>query len=116
MEEGFVDGDTMHIAAQGDLDLKAHTLDFNVLVAPLKTVDRVVKMVPIVRHILAGSLVSIPIKISGDLDDPKVETLPASSVGEGLFGIMKRTVTLPVAIVEPVIRADEKKQKDATPQ
>ncbi|MBW2122978.1 MAG: AsmA-like C-terminal domain-containing protein [Deltaproteobacteria bacterium] len=109
IEEGIMDSPIMKLAWHGELDLIDQQMDFKVLVAPLKTVDRIVKLVPLVREILGGSLVSIPVEVKGDLTDPTVVTLSPSAVGAQLLGILTRTLTLPVKIVEPVL--SEKKEK-----
>ena len=78
-------------------------MDLTVLAAPFTTVDAVVKRIPIIREILAGSILTIPVKVSGPFDNPKVDTMPPSAVAEGLGGIMTRTLKLPYKIIEPVI-------------
>jgi len=103
LKEVVMDGDSMELACQGYVDLIRKKMDLNILVSPLKTVDRVVKKTPLLKHVLAGTLVSIPLKISGDLSNPKVHTLAPSAMGSGLLGIMKRTFQLPIKIIEPVL-------------
>jgi hypothetical protein len=109
LKEAIMDGESMDVACSGGIDLIERKLDLEFLVAPLKTVDRVVKWTPILGHMLAGTLVSIPVKVTGDIMNPQVKTMPASSVGSGLLGMMKRTFTLPVKVVEPVISKDNLK-------
>jgi hypothetical protein len=80
-------------------------------VAPLKTVDSVVKKIPIVGGILGGTLVSIPVRATGDLTDPKVSALSASGVGSELLGIMKRAFKLPFKVIEPFRRNNKDKEE-----
>jgi len=89
----------MEIACEGDIDLLDKELDLTYLLAPLKTVDLVVKKIPLVSDVLDGTLVSIPVKATGPWADPKITALSPSSVGLGLLGIMKRTVQLPFKII-----------------
>ncbi|MES0363113.1 MAG: AsmA-like C-terminal domain-containing protein, partial [Desulfobacteria bacterium] len=91
------------MACLGDIDLVNKKLDLRVLVAPLKTVDSVVKKIPLVNHVLGGTLVSIPIKVEGDWGNPTVTPLSPSAVGSGLMGIMKRILELPFKIIEPLV-------------
>jgi hypothetical protein len=107
-----VDGTNMGIAGYGSIDLVEKQVDATVLVAPFKTVDFVVNRIPLVGGILGGHFISIPIKIKGPLDDPEVTTLSASAAGERLGGIMKRTLQLPVKIIEPVLVGEEVKDED----
>ncbi len=110
IEEGVMDGKTLKVAAQGEIDLTDQKMDLIFLVAPLKTLDRVVKLIPGVRYILGGSLISYPVRVRGDYKDPKVSALSASAVGSELFGIMSRTVGLPIKIVNPILPRKEKEQ------
>lgn len=97
----------MGIAGYGSIDLTNKKVDAVVLVAPLKTVDFVVKKIPLVRNILKGTLIAIPFKIQGTLDNRKV-TLAPSELGKGLLGIMKRTLHLPIDIIQPIIPGEKK--------
>ena len=63
LREVLIDGSSMEIACSGDIDLIDKKLDLTVLVAPLKTVDRIVKKIPLIRAITAGTLVSVPVKV-----------------------------------------------------
>ncbi|MBN1831241.1 MAG: AsmA-like C-terminal domain-containing protein, partial [Deltaproteobacteria bacterium] len=102
LKEGVLDGLSMNMAAEGYYDLKNKKIKGALLVAPLKTADSVINKIPGINHIMAGTLVSIPVKIEGELSDPVVKVLPASSVGEGLWGMMKRTVELPFIILDSI--------------
>ncbi len=99
LREVVIDGRNMNLTAQGEVGLSDRRLNMTVLVAPLKTVDRIVGAIPLVRDILEGTLVSIPVRVRGTLDDPKAEFLPPSTVGKGLIGIAERTLKLPLKIV-----------------
>jgi len=78
-------------------------MDITALVAPLKTVDFIVNYLPGVNYILGGSLVSFPVRIKGDLNNPRVTPISPTAVGSGLLGIMKRTLHLPVKMIEPIL-------------
>jgi hypothetical protein len=69
----------------------------------LKTADFIIKKVPIVKDILGGTLVSIPVKVKGDFENPDISFLSASDIGYGLMGIMTNTLKAPVKIIQPVI-------------
>lgn len=107
LNEVVIDGTSMEIAANGSVDLTKKQIDAVALVAPLKTVDFFVKKIPLVRNILGDTFISIPFKIQGTLDDPKV-TLAPSEVGKGLLGIMERTLHLPIDIIQPIIPGEKK--------
>jgi hypothetical protein len=101
LKEGLIDGKTMELGFQGEVHLTERTLDLIVLVAPLKTVDRIVKKIPLLGHIMGGTLVSIPFRVSGPLADPRITPLSPKAVGSEVFDIMKRTLELPVKIFQP---------------
>ncbi len=99
VKEGIVDSPSMKIIWQGDIDLITKKLDLTVLVAPLKTPDRIIEKIPWVGEILQGTLISIPIKVKGDIRDPTVTPLSPSAVGSEILGIMKRILRLPFKII-----------------
>jgi hypothetical protein len=103
IKEVTIDGPTLEMTGQGEIDLAGGKVNLTVLVAPLKTVDRIIKKIPLVRDILAGTLVVIPVRVSGDLKDPKVNPISPSGVGSELLATMKRTLGLPFKLVEPLI-------------
>jgi hypothetical protein len=65
------------------------------LIAPLRTVDNVVGKVPVVGSVLGGSIVAIPVGVSGTAGKPKVTPLDPSAVGAELKGLMDRTLSVP---------------------
>lgn len=108
IEEGIIDGLTMEVAVNGIIKLSDETVNLTLLVAPLKTVDSIVKRIPLVGDILGGSLISVPVGVKGNLKEPKVTILPPAAVGEGLVGILTRTMKLPVKIIELFIPGEKK--------
>ncbi len=106
-----IDSPSMAIAIEGDIDLIKKKVDLIVLVAPFKTVDRIVKIIPLVGNILGGNLISIPFRAIGDLADPDVIPLSPTAVGSGLLGILERTLKLPITIIQPVL-PDSKKEPE----
>jgi hypothetical protein len=100
LEEWVLDGPSVEIICEGEIDLIGEKIDLRVLVAPLKTVDSAVKKIPLVRDILKGTLVAIPVRVRGDLSNPSVRLASPSAVGS-LTGIMKKTFGLPVRVIQP---------------
>ncbi len=100
LKEGFIDAPSVDIAYYGHVDFMNKQLDLKYLVAPLKTVDFVVRKIPLVGRILGGTLVSAPVRVTGDWANPSVTALSPSAVGSGLLGIMERTLKTPVEIME----------------
>jgi hypothetical protein len=114
MQECSIDGASMGIACTGDIDLIRKEVDLTILVAPFKTVDRIVDILPLIGSVLGGKLISIPFRATGNLEDPYVYPLPPKAVGSGLLGILERTLKLPLTIIQPVI-SGLKKGKPPSP-
>jgi hypothetical protein len=108
LNDVLIDGTSMEIAGHGSIDLTTNKVDAVVLVAPLKTVDFVVKKIPLVSHILKGTFITIPFTIKGPRDNLDVIPLAPSEVGKGLLGIMKRTIHLPLDIIQPILPKEKK--------
>lgn len=110
LEEGMLDSSVIEIMARGHLDLKNETLDLNAFVSPLKTVNKVVRMIPVLGYVLGGSLLSVPVKISGNMNDPQITFLSPSAIGSETLGIVERIFKLPIKLVEPVFTTGSKNQ------
>jgi uncharacterized protein YhdP len=102
IEEAMLDGTALELVAKGEINLMNQEMNVIGLVAPLKTVDRIVKLTPVVREIFAGTLITIPIRVHGNLNDPKVTPLSPSAIGDEILGMMKRTLGLPFRVIEPL--------------
>ena len=101
LSHSVVDGPCIKMVFRGEIDLVRQKVDVVALVAPMRTVERVVGVAPIMGKILNEALVTIPVSIKGELADPNVVLLSPSAVGEDLFGVMKQVFKLPLAIFQP---------------
>ena len=111
IKETSIDSPSMGIAIEGNIDLVQNKMNLVVLVAPFKTVDRIVKHIPLVGNVLGGNLISIPFRAIGDLSDPDVIPLSPTAVGSGLLGILERTLKLPITIIQPVLPGSKDNKK-----
>jgi uncharacterized protein involved in outer membrane biogenesis len=107
VEEGIFESAFIEVVAQGTLDLMDNQLDLNVMVAPLRRVNKFIGNTPIVGALLGGSVISVPVKVTGTTADPKVTYLSPSAVASSLAGMMKRTLKLPVNILSPLFPKDK---------
>ena len=112
LQECSIDGVSMGIACEGNIDFIEKKLDLIVLVAPFKTLDRLVKFLPLIKHILGGKLISIPFRAKGDLADPDVIPLHPTAVGSEVLGILERTLKLPITIMQPVFSSGKNNKND----
>ena len=102
VEEAIFETATTEVVAQGSLNLVDNQLDLNVMVAPLRQVNKIVKYIPVVGAVISGSLISVPVKVTGTTADPKVTYLSPSAAASNLANMMKQTLNLPVKILSPL--------------
>jgi len=98
-----VDSDAMNTVLAGKLDLVQNQLDLIMGIKPLGTVDTVFTRIPVAGWLLTGdehAVLSTNFAITGPLSDPRVEMLPLSSLSNKVFGIFKRTLTLPGTLIK----------------
>jgi len=108
LKEAVIDAPSMEIVASGDIDLVKKKMDIKVLVAPFKIVDTVLRNIPLVKNITGRNFVSMPVKISGDLENPEVSALSPSAIGSGILGIMEKVLKAPVHLIQPLIPSEKK--------
>lgn len=108
IEEGTLDSSAVGIIARGYLDLGNETVNINAFVSPLKAVHKVVRNVPILGHVMGNNLVSIPVKISGNIKDPQMTFLSPSAIASETLGIVERIFKLPVTLVAPIFPEQQK--------
>ncbi|TKB26991.1 AsmA family protein [Desulfopila sp. IMCC35006] len=100
IDKYHMDGETLDLLGKGEINLEKRTVDMQLLAAPFQTANTIVKQIPGVNYLLAGSLVSIPVSIHGPLRDPKVTILSASAVSSSLFNLAKRTLESPFKLLD----------------
>ena len=86
-DEVNVDSPSVNLSGQGEVDLERKQVDGKGLVAVLKPVDDVLARIPGLRYLFGGSLVAIPIRVSGSLERPDITYLSPADVGAGLLEI-----------------------------
>jgi hypothetical protein len=100
LKEAVIDGSTMVILAEGTVDLTDGKADITVLAAPFKTLDSMFKMLPGGKEDGLAALVSIGVRVTGDIKNPDVSVHPLSGISRGLTGVMERVLKAPVRIIE----------------
>jgi hypothetical protein len=111
IKEATLEGPTLQIASSGEIDPSGGRIDLMVLVAPFRTIDSVISKIPLINVILGKTLISVPVKVTGPLNDPRITPLSPSAVGSDLLGIMKRTLGLPFQIMSPFLPKEKEGQK-----
>jgi uncharacterized protein YhdP len=102
-EEGTLDGASATLFWDGRVNLSTRDTDLTVVVAPLKTVDAIISRIPVVNYLLDRTLLSIPVRVTGDIADPDIVPLAPTAVGRRLLGFMERTLLLPYKVIQPLL-------------
>ncbi len=103
INEFIMDGETLHLVGNGEIGLEEQTINVQLLAAPFKTIDSIVKNIPGINYLFAGNIVTIPIRITGSLTDPEVEVMAATAVGSNLFNLAERTIKAPFKLIDALI-------------
>ncbi|MFH1984617.1 MAG: AsmA-like C-terminal domain-containing protein [Pseudomonadota bacterium] len=103
LEKGVIKGPMMQLAFQGNVGIQDQAIDVTVFVVPLKSIVSVASKIPFIGRILNGDLISIPVKISGTMKNPRYFPLSPDAVGQSAVRILKDIIRLPVDIIQPII-------------
>jgi hypothetical protein len=105
IDYAIIKGKGLNLFGSGTIDLDHMDADMTVLVAPLKTVDSVISKVPLLGKAIGGkgsAIVAFPVKIKGQIKDPKVTVLSPDAVGGAMIDLVKNTLMLPFQILSPI--------------
>lgn len=101
LADSYLDGPSIKMVFSGQIDLVERKMNVIALVAPQRTVERVVNATPVLGHVLEDAFVTVPVRISGNLEAPSVVLLSPRAVGHEILGVMQRLVKLPFTIFQP---------------
>jgi hypothetical protein len=95
-------GTNTDILAQGSINVDSGEVDIYAAVQSAKSLSSLVSKIPIVGYLFTGDGGKIEnvLHITGNIDDPKVETALAREFIFYPVGVLKRTLTLPVKLFE----------------
>jgi hypothetical protein len=99
----LIDSPSMLITGDGTIDVVKKTVQGDLVVSPLVTVDSVIDKIPILRNILKKKkqgFLYAAYKVSGPLDDPDVSVSFVNSIGGKAVEILRNILTLPLEIFE----------------
>ena len=111
VDEAYIRGTSLDIIAQGEVDLAEQKLDLVVLVAPFSTINWVIRHIPLVNSIMSGTLITVPVKVTGDPSNPDVTFLAPSAVGTRLLTLLQNILELPVEIISPLLPKEQEQKK-----
>jgi hypothetical protein len=95
-DEINVTSSLLNLSGQGKVDLARKQIDGKGLIAVLKPVDEVISRIPGISSLLGGSLVGIPVRVTGELEHPDVTYLSPADIGAELLNIPLRILGIPL--------------------
>ncbi len=100
------------ITAEGSSDLENETID--ILMQVKTDIGSSAKDIPLVGYIIFGDdSISTTVHVHGSLKDPEVDTSAAKSVLIAPYNILKRTITLPLKLLDIFDDEEENKKKQS---
>ena len=82
--EAFAVSDSLGLVMDGGIDRKKKTIDMKGEISPMHLVNAIIQKLPIIGNILVGDegegMFSIDFTLSGDQDDPDVDSVPLSII------------------------------------
>lgn len=108
IDKAVIRGEGLNLFGSGSIQLADYDSRITILVAPLKTLDALVNIVPII----SGSgkekaLLTIPVGVRGNIKNPTVTVLPPEAVGERFLNLVKETLQLPFSLLSPMMTPDK---------
>jgi hypothetical protein len=95
-----LNGPVMDITARGDIDFDNRTMNMEIVLLALQTVNWLINNIPIIgKHLgnATGNLVGGYFQVRGPIDNPAIRPKPLTSVAKFVL----KTLTLPINIIAP---------------
>jgi len=113
-DEVNVNSSLLNLSGQGKVDLEQKQIDGKALIAVLKPVDEVISQIPVIGSILGGSLLGIPVRVSGSVERPDITYLAPADVGAELLNIPLRILGMPLEAIRLFTPSVNQPDKDIT--
>jgi hypothetical protein len=125
-DKAVIEGEGLDLIIQGSINLKNAESDLTVFIVPLKTVDTIIRNIPLIGKTVIrfvggrkGHIITIPVSVTGNIKDPEVNLMPTKAVGKATIDFILDTITFPLDILpefsaeteEPL--AEEEKGKNS---
>ena len=95
-DEVTVESSRVNLSGQGKVDLERKLIDGKALIAVLKSAEEVISRIPVIGDLFGGSLVGIPVRVTGSLERPEVTYLSPADVGAELLNLPVRILGIPL--------------------
>ncbi|HEX5022997.1 MAG TPA: AsmA-like C-terminal domain-containing protein [Candidatus Binatia bacterium] len=113
-DEVNVNSSLLNLSGAGKVDLERQQIDGTGLIAVLKPVDEVISRIPVISSIVGGSLVGIPVRVTGSIERPDVTYLSPADVGAELLSIPLRILGVPLEAIRLFTPSGEQPDKNIT--
>jgi hypothetical protein len=111
-DEVNVASSLLNLSGQGKVDLERKEIDGKGLIAVLKPIDEVIGRIPLMRSIVGGSLLGIPVRVTGALERPDITYLSPVDVGAELLNVPIRILGMPLEAIKLFTPGGELLDKD----
>jgi hypothetical protein len=98
--ELIIEASPYAITAQGKADFQRNLIDGKGLVTVLMPASKILKSIPLIGSIVSGSIIGIPVSVSGSLERPDVSYLSPAALGAELVNIPLRILKLPLGMLQ----------------
>ncbi|HFD14602.1 MAG TPA: hypothetical protein ENJ34_04775 [Epsilonproteobacteria bacterium] len=97
----YIKGETSTIVGKGELNLVDKTMDIRLTIQVAKEIGKVLGSIPVVGYILMGEdkSINVGLKVTGKIDNPKVQTSAVKDILTTPFEVIKRTLESPAHIL-----------------
>ena len=100
----------LNAVASGSMMIPSGTVDYNLGIQPLESVDAVVSRIPLIGYILAGKdkkFLTYYFEVKGPIGEAEVKYIPFKHLGKGVAGAMKRLFMTPVRLFKEIPKPTE---------
>lgn len=102
------------IVAQGTVDIQTEKINATVLVAPLQGINKIISRLPILGRIFGGSILAVPVGVSGTIKEPVVLPLAPGAVAGRMVDILTNTLKLPADLLNTTAPDSKKSNPPAS--
>jgi hypothetical protein len=113
-EEINLESSLLNLSGQGTVDLERKQIDGKGIIAVLKPADEVITRIPVIGSMVGGSLVGIPVRVTGSLERPNVTYLSPADVGAELLNVPLRILGIPLGAMRLFTPSGDLRDKDIT--
>jgi len=99
----YLKGNSATVLGKGEVDLKTKKINVKLAILTVREFGNVVGKIPLLGYILMGddNSMTVGLKVTGTMDDPKVTTSVAKDILTLPFQILQRTITAQIPVPGP---------------